>query len=213
MRQNEFLLGALQEIIRKETMFLRHYYGKVTGNVDSLKKGRVQVVIEQLAIIPPNFLWCSPRQNNSLTVPNINDYVEVYFMYGRGEYAVYLYPAAEMANMANKAATPDPFQDIIYSSPQSGADAITYHRTTGIMKILSWFTLSKATPKIKMLDGNEPFILGNQLETFLKTLVTSTYNTHVHIVTDPVSGPLTSGPPNPTGSDPSGIKSTEIMGK
>lgn len=217
-RDNSDLLGKIQEIIRHETFHLRHHYAKVENNFDPLKKGRVQVSIPQLRQVPPNFLWCHPRQNNSLTVPNIGDYVDVYFMFNnigsQMEYVpVYLYPATEMEGMANKAAAPSPFLDVIYSNPESGSEAITYERKSGLMKILSWFTLSKATPKIMILDGTEPFVLGTQLQTYLNNFITNVFNTHTHLY---LPGPGASTPtavPSPAGTAPSGITSTEIMGK
>lgn len=208
-RQNDYLLGAIQEIIRKETMFLRHYYGKVTSNVDSQKKGTIRVTIEELQILSPNYLVCFPRQNNSLTLPNINDYVEVYFMAGRAEHAVYLYPAAEMQNMANKAATADTFLDILYSNPSNAADLISHHKTTRIMKILNLFELSQIPPEIKMLNGSEPFVLGNQLVTWLTNFITTVFNLHTH----PTAGTGPPSIPSIVGTPPSGITSIDIMGK
>lgn len=96
--QNEY--GAILEIVRGETRWLRHYVGQVINIDDKFNKGRIQVSIPILGLIDQtNAPWCNPRYINGQVTPRIDDWVEVYFVNGDQNYPVYLGIAAEMKDM------------------------------------------------------------------------------------------------------------------
>jgi len=59
----------------------------------------------------------------------------------------------------------------------------------------------------------EPFVLGTQLETYIKNLVTAQINVHTHPYTDTPAGPAVTGPPSAPMTEPVGILSVKIMGE
>lgn len=206
------LYGMIAEIVRQETLYLRHYPGQVLSNTDELNIGMCQVSVPELgwdtADLSP---WCYPRQAHKMSVPKVGEWVEVYFLSGDINRPVYLEMCNEMRTESdNKRCVPewytgDPKKHIIFQSPIS---------KKGIMLDDTTKMLSIDSENIEFIIGStEPFVLGNQLNTFLTDLVNTTFNTHTHIVTDPVSGPLTTSAPTPTGTAPSGILSTKIKGQ
>ena len=61
------ILSLIRKIIHKDTIYLRHWRGKVLDDQDSLNKGRVKVSIPELGWEPGMHLgsdgiWCWPRR-------------------------------------------------------------------------------------------------------------------------------------------------------
>jgi len=206
MNEENVLSDWIAQFIRKETLFLRHFIGQVMTIADPTQaKGVINVEIQELKNIIPSLIPCAPRQNASLVIPNIGDYVEVYFLNGQPERAVYLYPATEMQLMANKAATLDPKLDVLYCSPDSATDSITYQRITQILNIMSKIILQPIPPETQLMGGTEPFVLGTQLVNYLTNFINNVYNLHNH--------GAAAVPPTILGTPPAGITSVDIMGK
>lgn len=205
------LYGMICEIVRQETIYLRHYIGQVLSRLDSLNIGSVQVSVPELAWFTPDTApWCYPRQLHSMVVPEVGEWVEVYFLNGDRNRPVYMSMCNELKKDDNTFNIPtwytgDPTQRIIYQSPTS-LKGIMLNDTSGELKI-------DATTIMLIEASTEPFVLGTQLNTFLTNLINTTFNTHTHIITDPVSGPLTSAPPVPLGVAPVGILSAVIKGQ
>ena len=91
------LYELIQDIVYEETIYLRHYIGKVVDNLDPLKKGRIKITIPELGLDTPDLaLWCWPRQGSGLSIPAKGKYAEVYFINGDRTKGAYLYPASEI---------------------------------------------------------------------------------------------------------------------
>jgi len=90
-------LGIIEEIVRRETRFLRHYAGKVLDNQDPLGKGRVLVAIMELGHSSEDEgPWAWPRYRGGQVTPEKGEHVEVYFMAGDPGRPVYIGKMAEM---------------------------------------------------------------------------------------------------------------------
>ena len=205
------MYGMICEIVRQETIYLRHYLGQVLAQTDELNIGMIQVSVPELGWTTADLApWCYPRHLHSMCVPEVGEWVEVYFLGGDRNRPVYMGFCNEMKKDDSTYNIPvwytgDPTMRVLYQSPTSGK-GIKLNDTSGEMLI--------DAGTLVLLEGStEPFVLGTQLNTFLSNLVNTTFNTHTHIVTDPISGPLVSSAPTPTGTAPSGILSTVIKGK
>jgi hypothetical protein len=199
------------EIVRQETLYHRHYIGKVLSNVDELNIGMCQVAVYELgwdtADLAP---WCYPRQAHRMSVPEVGEWVEVYFLSGDRNKPVYMEMCNEMVKESdNKRCIPDaylgdPKKHIIFQSPTS-KKGIMLDDTTKMMSIDS--------ENIEFIIGSvEPFVLGNQLNTFLTNLesnMTTNYGAIATAINALAPGSYTPTPP----VAPSGILSTVIKGQ
>jgi hypothetical protein len=202
------LYGMICEIVRQETIYLRHYQGKVLSNIDDLNIGMCQISVPELGWIESDISpWCKPRQLHRLSVPAIGEWVEVYFLAGDRNRPVYIEMCNEKKTEDNKYCIPadyvgDPKLHIIFQSPES---------KKGIMLDDTAKMMSIDSENIEFIKGSmEPFVLGNQLNTFLTNFCTTFFNAHVHTSTAP--GNPTSAP-TVLGLAPSGILSTKIKGQ
>lgn len=205
------MYGMICEIVRQETIYLRHYIGQVLSSVDELNIGMVQVSVPELGWETSDVApWCYPRQRHSMTVPEVGEWVEVYFLNGDRNRPVYISNCGEMKTDDNKNCIPewytgDPKVRVLYQSPLS-KKGIKLDDTQGIMTV--------DADNIVFIDGSvEPFVLGTQLETYLKNLVTMEINIHTHPYTDTPVGPSVTGPPSAPMTAPSGILSAVIKGQ
>jgi hypothetical protein len=81
MGPEKTIYGIIKEIVRLETIFLRHYSGKVLDVMDELKRGRIQVALYELNWVnQATAPWCNPRYIQGIRIPKVGDWVEVYFM-------------------------------------------------------------------------------------------------------------------------------------
>ena len=109
------LNSLLRRLIQKETMFLRHYIGKVLNNQDPLKKGRVCCAVYELGVdSEANGFWAHARDKLSMVVPAVGDWVEIYFINGDRNRPVYMGGADEMSTMTPINFTGNPRQAILY---------------------------------------------------------------------------------------------------
>jgi hypothetical protein len=147
---NEYdIKGLISEIIREETVFLRHYIGEVVDNSDLLNKGRVLVTIAELGFDEPSAgMWCYPRQGNSISIPEVGSFVEVYFMGGDPNRPVYLHYASEMVEMLPTQFTSSSIR-VIFESPVTN-ESIKYNDEDS---------------NLTFLEGTEAYVLGDTLKT------------------------------------------------
>jgi phage baseplate assembly protein gpV len=121
------MYGEIAEIVRRETRYLRHYWGEVAVTTDPLRKGRVKVIVPVLGWDDQSkAAWCTPRQLKALVVPNRGDFVEVYFMEGNPEKPVYIGQIQEFNDQ-----TPEAYSvgtDVVYDS---GDTKITVNTQSG----------------------------------------------------------------------------------
>jgi len=148
---NDDLYEIIQQMIEEETLYLRHFIGEVAVTNDSLKKGRVKVMIKELGFDTPDLgIWCYPRQSHSMSVPAVKSWVEVYFINGERERPVYLYPATEIIGNILKSYKGDPKEHILFESPENKNHNIKFDSKE---KLLTF------------LNGSESFVLGDTFKT------------------------------------------------
>lgn len=97
------VINVIRKIVSQETVYLRHYIGKVLKNKDVQRKGRVLVGIDELGLNKEdNGFWAAPRDKNSMSLPAKSDYVEIYFINGDRDRPVYMGVANEIKGMKAK---------------------------------------------------------------------------------------------------------------
>jgi hypothetical protein len=202
--------GEIIEMIRRETRYLRHYWGEVLSTTDQLNRGRVLVSIPALgwnsADTGP---WCMPRDKYSMIVPNVGDFVEVYFLEGDRDKPVYLGIVSEITG-GTPANYTTPKERILYQDKDT-EDYLLYNSATGELSFIVggfkiWQYLNGI---ITWFEGSEPFVLGTQLNNYLSNLVTE-FATHIHIGV--TTGGGSSGVPATGLTAPSGLLSSKIKG-
>lgn len=152
----------LRQLIRKETEFLRHYIGEVSDINDELKVGRVKVmIIERGWDADDMAIWCYPRFTNGVSVPNKGDWVEVYFIDGDPQRPVWIGVAQEISEMVVKSYDGNPDNHILFEDPKNDANYIKYDAKEKQLDLLT------KDNKIIMLEGDEPYVLGDTTKTEL----------------------------------------------
>lgn len=199
MDHSRSLYGAIAEIVRRETRYLRHYIGEVVDNQDELEKGRVRMTVPLLGWdTPAKGTWAWPRDKHMMSVPAVGEWVEMYFLNGDPNIPVYFGKAIEMLDQQPEAFDGDPNVHVIFQDPTFD-QKIVFDKNTGVLSIG---------------EGEEEFVLGTQLEDYLINTVKGVYNTHTHPYTWTGSpGAGNTSPPNQSMTDPSGILSERIKGE
>jgi hypothetical protein len=114
------VINVIRKIVLEETVYLRHYIGKVLNNKDALRKGRILVGIDELGLNrSDNAFWAYPRDKNSMSIPAKNDYVEIYFINGDRDRPAYMGVAGEIKNMKPKAYTGLPSKHVIFEDTKN----------------------------------------------------------------------------------------------
>lgn len=203
--QNNDLYGMICQIVEEETIFLRHYIGEVVRIEDPLQKGRVKVTIKDLGFdSDSNALWCYPRQGNGMSVPKLNTYVEVYFLNGKPDNAVYLFPAVEMRNMVPSKFDGQQKTHLLFQDPDSESNYMKFDGNTNTLDVKL-----KTGGKINLLSATSKFVLGDELDTWFNNTLITWLNSHIH--TAPVGG-NTTGAVTPFTSPPTNYLSSYIKG-
>jgi len=129
MDQTRDIYSLLKRIIYNETLYLRHWLGKVIDDQDPSKRGRVKVTVGDLGFLQDGqALWCSPRQGYSVTPPTQGEWVEVYFMGGDQRRPVYLVGAGEVTGNMPAAFTDPKTTRVIWQDTKNG-DSLVYNQT------------------------------------------------------------------------------------
>lgn len=208
--KTDTIYGVICEIVRQETVFLRHYIGEVLSQSDDLNIGMVQVSIPELGWVDGDTApWCYPRQHHGMSVPEVGEWVEVYFLSGDQNKPVYMGVCNEMRRPDGSRCVPswftgNPKQRVIFQSPVSETGILVDEDTKQLFITAKDLQLLGSTITLTE-GGTEPFVLGTQLMTFLTTLVTGINSA----LASKANGAGSSG----TLVAPSGILSTKIMGK
>lgn len=120
MDQTRTLRGAIEQIVREETRYLRHYWGEVLNNTDELNRGRVLVSVPELGWNSEDTgAWCFPRQMHSLSVPAVGEYIEVYFVAGDPNRPAYLGTFADFDLETVPQSYVDPSTHILFEDPEN----------------------------------------------------------------------------------------------
>lgn len=136
--------GLIRDIIQKELKYYKHYLGKVVNNVDPTNRGGVVVVVEELGWNnPATGAWAFPRQMHGFSAPNIDEWVEIYFLEGDVSKCVYLGLASERMPLP-KGYDGLPTTHIIFQDPISGA----YIKYDGVLQTFEIAVLNTATKVI-----------------------------------------------------------------
>jgi hypothetical protein len=118
------------KIVRKETIYLRQYKGKVLDNKDDDKKGRVIVAVLELGFENKDTgLRCYPTDKNSMSVPAVDDWVTVYFENGDMDSPRYRGIANDIKDMVPKNYE-DEKSHVIFENPDNDAEYILYNAKT-----------------------------------------------------------------------------------
>jgi len=154
MRPDDYEL--LRQMIQEETLFLRHYSGKVVDNQDEMNAGRVKVMIEELGFYTPDSaIWCFPRQGSGMSVPIVGAFVEVYFMNGDRTRPVYLHLYTDLVSQVPRSYT-GPRMHVLFQSPESAGDSVTFNAEN---------------QELALLSGSEHYVLGDTLKTELQKVL------------------------------------------
>ena len=151
--------SLIEAIIREQTRYIRHYIGKVTNTQDTLARGRILVQVQELGWDnDSNAAWCWPRTRHAMEIPEIGEWVEVYFIAGDPNRPVYLGQAAEINDQAPREYDL-PATRVLFQDPKSG-DYIKYDQTTKELEI-------KIQGNTTVVKGAEVNLVGDT-----KTMVT-----------------------------------------
>ena len=182
--------GILRWLIARETRFHRDYIGKVLRNDDVQNKGRVLVEIPELSWDGEDRgTWCLPRQLHALSVPAVNEWVEVHFVAGELSRAVYTGIPAEIQEQIPASYDGNPETHVIFEDPNNSM-RVVYDGTN--------LTVETDSGNIELNGNAESLVLFSALSSVLSSFKTA-LDAHVH--TGVTTGPGSSGPPpGPIGS-------------
>ena len=208
--------SIIKDIIDEETLYLRHFVGEIVDINDILNKGRIKIAIAELGFDTPDLgIWCNPRQGNSLTLPKVGQYAEVYFLNGDRTRPVYLYPVSEIQGNTpqNYTTTSD---NIIFEDPNNPDAFIKYDSAVQLLQMFNdpnSFKIDYQNGIVTILNGTESFVLGDSFLSWLNNFITTIFNLHTHPYVDTPVGASVTSPPTQQGTSPTNILSQFIKGK
>ncbi len=202
---------------RLESRYYGKYRGQVTANDDPSSLGRVKAKVPrllddvELGWALPAFPYAGTQGEGFFAVPEVGTGVWIEFEEGDLSYPLWTgtwYGSGQVPQSATPAQkvlqTPSGHTIVL----DDDAKSITITDANG--NVLSMdggdikLTAGQATtvtidgPSIVLVAGaSEPLVLGNQLQQYLSTLV-STFNAHMHPGQSSPVGPVTPAPPAPT---------------
>jgi hypothetical protein len=189
--------GILKKIIQEETLYLRHYIGKVLDNYDIDGKAKIKVSIQELGWTTPELAAiCYPRQTRSLITPQVGEWVEVYFLGGNKMRPVWMGIAYEMQDMLPKSYK-DITSHVIFDHAKTKDNIVYSDSEKSLTTVLSGklnvttkgdMNIDAGSNKVTICQGTEPGVLGQALVTWLTTFFNSKYNVHTHIVAGITAG-------------------------
>lgn len=174
---------AIEHIVDNRIKYLRHYYGQVINADDPEKIGRVLVAVPDLGWFDvDSSSWAFPR--GDFRVPELDAWVEVYFMNGNPAQPVYMGIAPEMAAMLPFSFDGKKETKLIYSDEKTKT-AIVFEQLNKLLKIVLGDGVN-----VKIGAGTESFIKGDTAKTELTkdqaamTELQSAINTWVPVPAD-----------------------------
>lgn len=121
---------VIREIVAFEVRYLRHYAGQVTNAQDPDNQGKVLVQIPMLGWkTDATAVWARPSARHDMVVPAVGEWVEVWFLEGNPNRAVYG-GSASLITGAQVLPVPKAFDGkqtttVIWQDPATG-DSIVY---------------------------------------------------------------------------------------
>lgn len=156
-------VSFIRELIIEETKYLRHYPALVVINIDSENQGRVLVTCDELGwFLPDQGVWAVPRDKHSMSVPNVGEYVEIYFMAGDPVRACYLGKCNELFQQLPTTFDGKPTSHVLFESPLM-KKGIKFDDLTGKM-VIDFITAEIGA------GATEAMVLGTALKTQLEAL-------------------------------------------
>lgn len=126
---------AIRQMILEETKYLRLYEAQVVDVDDPEKLGRVKALVPFLGWTTQDVApWVRPRGMHAIVVPVVGEWVEIAFMQGDQNRAVYRATAMELEGMLPAAFDGEASTVVLFQDPTTG-DSITYDRSTGKMTL------------------------------------------------------------------------------
>jgi len=166
------LYEIIRDMIHTEMTYYKHYIGKVMSNTDPDKEGKVLITIPELEWDNNIQIWASPRMGNSMSLPKVNAYVEVYFMNGDSARPVYLHGCTEMTGQVPSQFNGIPSTNLLFQNPMMSTSYLKEQNGTYDMKGV----------KVNLLNATDKFVLGDKLDTWITNTLLTFANTHVHKV-------------------------------
>jgi hypothetical protein len=162
--------GAISEIIRREMNFKLRYVGKVENNTDEKSLGRCLITVPYLGInMPDQGIWAYPSDKNSMLIPGVGDFVEVYFLNGDPNLPVYAGIINSLNNMIPSGFDGNPQTQVIFQSPDD-VEKIIWDGVNSLLKIgAANEAFIKGTTAKSQLDKDEQALA--QLQTDLTTWI------------------------------------------
>lgn len=130
---------VIREIVAFEVRYLRDYAGQVTNTQDPDQQGKVLVQVPMLGWkTDATAVWARPSGAHSMVVPAVGEWVEVWFIEGNPNRAVYG-GSASLITGAQVAPVPKAFDGkqtttVIWQDPSTG-DSIVYDGSAQKMTI------------------------------------------------------------------------------
>ena len=183
-------LVFIEKIIDRKTRYMRHYTGKVVDVTDPAptKKGRVKVVISDLSLDKTDAtyikgMWCWPRDKNSMSLPKVGQWVEVYFRGGDPDKPVYLGTANEINDMTPKGFDGVATTHVLFEDPADTLrmifDGLKNQLNVGKTSLKAAARKDDPTFSDNGLDSAFWGFVGD-LKTYLDTTVKTFLNSHTH---------------------------------
>lgn len=212
------LMTIIQRIVARETIFLRHYIGKVLNNDCSTTpgltgSGMIQVAIHDLGIdTPDNAFWCYPRDKNSLITPKLGSWVEVYFINGDRNRAVYMGKANEINNQIAQNYDGKSTTQLLFEDNRNQIN-IKFDELNNLLEIGKTDLQFAARLNDETLSDSST---DSAFWTWLATTLITWANSHTHPVSGALAGPtaipLSSSPNSQTGKINTASSQTKIGG-
>lgn len=179
------LMGMIREVVEQQTRYYKHYVGNVFTNLDPLGKGRVLVGIPELNIVTADQgIWAYPRDKNSMSIPKMGSFVEIYFIDANRNRAVYLGLAYEMGGQTSANYDGAPTTHVLFEAPMT-SESVVYNELM--------LSLELAVTQLKLCGGTEAFVLGTTLDIWLNALIVW-LAAHVHNIILPLPATPTTPP-------------------
>jgi phage baseplate assembly protein gpV len=179
----------------QETLYLRHYGGKVVSNSDPLKEGRVKAQVPMLGwSTDATAAWCRPRDKHSMVVPSVGEWVEVYFVDGDRSRPAYSGVACEMKDALPKDFDGEATTAVLFQDAGTG-DSLVYDATTG---------------EVKIIGSGDNLVTYSALAQAINALA-NVFNAHTHLYIPGTLPPVPSAAPATSMSgDISGAKASHL---
>lgn len=184
-RDDEY--GEMLQVIADETRYFKQYEGKVLDTGDELNKGRVRLQIPNLGwMLPTESPWVDPEYfGRGCIVPNVDDWVVVYFIAGDGTK-----PRYRSRTSAIEGSKPESYtgvnKKVLFDD---SVTVIVYDDESKELSITGPAKIIVNGDAIELNGNDKTLVTHEELDTSLQTFMNA-LNLHTH----PTAA---SGPPSP----------------